>query len=382
MASNEEGLSGSEGMKSDYGSKGAHIKFKCCVKKTSSTFFCINCEEVYHGGCAKRKNIKFIGKSRVMCCEVAPKDVIDGNVNKENCLFSKYENDKLTQHISLLNRLLNEMSDKNIILKENNNLLNEKNEFLIQKITNLESKLVTSKSPPLSNVAEMEQDNRSSNSCRLGENNRTVGAKAGGTNRFSKLTDRKRLGRVNLTPNKEHQLNINKNIINRTNIKTPKSTSHENLNIVENPIINAITAKDNSLPLPLAEDEGNCQEASKRKPRYPKIERPLPVRGGIEDDFQLIAAKKTSFLFLSGLSPNTTVEQVENYIKNKLDVSCKCDKMKTRKDYYRSSFKLEVPVESKVILMSPDIWGKGIVINHFLHLRRRPVYMERREVTS
>lgn len=196
---------------------------------------------------------------------------------------------------------------------------------------------------------------------------------AGSSNNPSKSTDRKQP--ANLTPNEERQ--PDPNINNSTTINKFGSEFKELKNLAGKQIMNRNTDREHNLQEPPDKDESNWQDVRKRK--YPKIGRPLPVRGGMEDDFQLSVAKKTSFLFLSGLAQDTTNEQIINYIKNKLDIDCKCDKMKTRKDYHKSSFKLEVPVEGKVKIMSPDIWGKGVVINHFLHLRRRPLYTERQE---
>lgn len=50
---------------------------------------------------------------------------------------------------------------------------------------------------------------------------------------------------------------------------------------------------------------------------------------------------------------------------------CKCEKMDTKRKNV-NSFKVEVPVKDKESIMQPEVWGKNITINHFLHLRRRP----------
>lgn len=63
-----------------------------------------------------------------MCCNTAMADGIraDSGVNKEEYLKLKLNNDQLLKEVALLNRLINEMSDKNNILKENNRLLLER----------------------------------------------------------------------------------------------------------------------------------------------------------------------------------------------------------------------------------------------------------------
>lgn len=80
---------------------------------------------------------------------------------------------------------------------------------------------------------------------------------------------------------------------------------------------------------------------------------------------------KTSCLFLTGLNPDITPEQVKEYVDQAVRVNSLCEKMNTRKSKYTSSFKVRVPTEVRDALMKEEMWGEGVTINHFLNLRER-----------
>lgn len=70
------------------------------------------------------------------------------------------------------------------------------------------------------------------------------------------------------------------------------------------------------------------------------------------------------------MKPKTKPEEMKNYINETFNIDVTCEAMKTKKEIYKSFFKLYVPLESKETLMDSSKWGKGISINHFIHLRR------------
>nr|CAI5861196.1 unnamed protein product [Callosobruchus analis] len=114
------------------------------------------------------------------------------------------------------------------------------------------------------------------------------------------------------------------------------------------------------------------------KKKYPEQDRSKPVYGQ-NTDFKLTAAVRRSYLLVTGLDVKTTEEELEQYLQNTLEITCKASKMITRKDKFKSSFKLEIPTEARDAILSPNLWGKGIVVNHFLYLRRRPSFREDRK---
>ncbi|KAL3275866.1 hypothetical protein HHI36_020605 [Cryptolaemus montrouzieri] len=117
----------------------------------------------------------------------------------------------------------------------------------------------------------------------------------------------------------------------------------------------------------LQRERENWREVVKK--RNPKQTRPVPIKGAM-DKFSLTIAEQQSCLFLSGLDPDIEPEEVKEYIDTTFKISSKCEKMKTKKDRFKSSFKVYVPTDSKQQVLNENMWGKGIVINHFLHIRR------------
>lgn len=107
-----------------------------------------------------------------------------------------------------------------------------------------------------------------------------------------------------------------------------------------------------------------------------KIPRPAPIKGENNNFTGLKVAQQTSFLFLSGLHPSVNADQVLKFIKESTDITCSCVKMRTRSDNKKSSFKLEVPTDSRPKIFSSILWGPGVIINHFLHLQRLPHHRE------
>ena len=88
------------------------FKFKCCAKKCT-VMIRLNCHSVFHNSCSERSANKFkiIGNGKVMCCE------INNEVNKTSI---KSELQKAKLEIEYLKKLVEEMTNKNTILKENN----------------------------------------------------------------------------------------------------------------------------------------------------------------------------------------------------------------------------------------------------------------------
>nr|CAI5823724.1 unnamed protein product [Callosobruchus analis] len=98
--------------------------------------------------------------------------------------------------------------------------------------------------------------------------------------------------------------------------------------------------------------------------------RPKPIIGMAEST-QLSAVESQACFFISGFSPNTSVEDVQKYLQESKQMSCKCEKL-TTKSTLKSSFKLTVRKSLSTVILDPQTWPKGIIINFFLHLRRHP----------
>lgn len=86
---------------------------KCCPDTQNKVLLCIKCGAVYHKSCAKKKNLEYIEGAKVKCCGN------DGESEVTSDCPIILENQMLKKEVSLLNKLIKEMCDKNAILKEN-----------------------------------------------------------------------------------------------------------------------------------------------------------------------------------------------------------------------------------------------------------------------
>lgn len=65
-------------------------------------------------------------------------------------------------------------------------------------------------------------------------------------------------------------------------------------------------------------------------------------------------------LILSDSIPETKPKEVEEYFEEILNIETKYEKMKIRKNLYKSCFKLFVPYESRENVMNSEMWKKGL----------------------
>ncbi len=80
-----------------------------------------------------------------------------------------------------------------------------------------------------------------------------------------------------------------------------------------------------------------------------KPARPVYTRGGV---------------FVSRLSPNTTVNSLQDYVLNKSNIHVRCFELKSRHDSYKS-FRIIVSDEHKNKLLVPAIWPQHVVIRPY-----------------
>lgn len=98
--------------------------------------------------------------------------------------------------------------------------------------------------------------------------------------------------------------------------------------------------------------------------------RPIPIRGCKADSSGLSIAKQLCWLFVSGLSSDTTTENIVGYMNDNGKPHSICEKIKTKNEHLYSSFKLGVPLEEQESIMSATFWPMGVSVNKFLNLRR------------
>ena len=77
-----------------------------------------------------------------------------------------------------------------------------------------------------------------------------------------------------------------------------------------------------------------------------------------------------AFLYVSGLAPEVKEQEVIQYLENQGLKPVGCQKIKTKKEKYRSSFKLSIHHEDREKYLTPVVWPKNVMVNHFLNLQR------------
>ncbi|KAL3281433.1 hypothetical protein HHI36_004641 [Cryptolaemus montrouzieri] len=264
------------------------------------------------------------------------------------------------------------MSDKNIILRENNKLLAERITQLqnrpIEKIVetkpeksnqnkvdiplSLPSTLKPAYSSMVKNVTESGPSSRNTQTTTNNKQNLKIELKSN-----QKLTPTKTIA------NQE----VKKIQGNQQHNQTTSKQKRETTLLYNEDEISESKEEQQSPKVKIQQERENWREVVKK--RNPKQTRPVPIKGAM-DKFSLTIAEQQSCLFLSGLDPDIEPEEVKEYIDTTFKMSSKCEKMKTKKDRFKSSFKVYVPTDSKQQVLNENMWGKGIVINHFLHIRR------------
>ena len=97
-----------------------------------------------------------------------------------------------------------------------------------------------------------------------------------------------------------------------------------------------------------------------------------PVIGKKNDSALSVIKGKRSCLFISRLSPTSTPEDIESFIRSSFNVSqLRSEKLKTRHDGY-SSFRVDMFVTDSTDVLSPDNWPDGVLIRKFFSARQSP----------
>lgn len=98
--------------------------------------------------------------------------------------------------------------------------------------------------------------------------------------------------------------------------------------------------------------------------------RPKPLKGAKQEACSLKTARRMALLFITGLAPETTAENVSSFLKScDLGDNCRCEKIRTRRERYCSSFKLAIPIEERAKYFCTELWPEGVTVNHFMNLQ-------------
>ena len=128
------------------------------------------------------------------------------------------------------------------------------------------------------------------------------------------------------------------------------------------------------------QSQDNAWTEVKRKDKH-KRTRPDPIQGSKSlnepSPIDLKVAEKQSWLFVTGLSPDITVQEINAYLQSQGIDKSTIEKLKTRKDLYKSSFKICVLRNLRDTVMNSEFWPQGVSVNHFLNLQRRSEYLSK-----
>lgn len=104
-------------------------------------------------------------------------------------------------------------------------------------------------------------------------------------------------------------------------------------------------------------------------------------RGTIDNEFGLAAAEQLTFVHVSGAHPNLSVENMRNYVQNKVPVSAKenvhVSSLHTSGPY--TSVKIGVPEEISNNLLTSEFWPNKMRVRPFqFHTFRKSKHTQRR----
>lgn len=286
-------------------------------------------------------------------------------------------------HISLLRKLLSEMEEKNNILKENCNLWKEKYDSANSKsvILNSSQHSKHSFSPPSpGNISNKKVIKKSKQTLDVAENTKNCENDLRILNPENPSSSNHEIASSSNAPASDIDVNNKSEAKKFQNQQQQKQTD---IGINESNIEQNEQSDPNIVPNNHWENQKRRGFRRKNDPQIKQgSSRPEPVRGTNENVNVLKVATRMAFLFLSGFAPDVKGEQVLEYLKsNKMGNNCDCNKIQTKRDKYRSAFRLAVPYSERENYLIPTLWPQGISVNHFLNIQRQTMARTYRQQT-
>lgn len=93
------------------------------------------------------------------------------------------------------------------------------------------------------------------------------------------------------------------------------------------------------------------------------------IKGSSKSVSKLNVVEKTSWIFISGLSPETTCANITGHLDDLIKADYKCEKLETKNMEHVASFKVRIPAKYKMDIMKEDQWPEGIILNNFFQKR-------------
>lgn len=187
----------------------------------------------------------------------------------------------------------------------------------------------------------------------------------------------------NKNQNKKPIIKLSTDLTDNPTLQKKKNSSSTQLNINDLPPVEEAESNEKKDDIEMKQKSKNWELQKKRGWSSKKL-RPPPIQGKKDGNSSLKVAPKLengySWLFASGLSADSVVKDVEDYLLNNGVSTFICEKLQTKKKCV-SSFKVGVPKVSEQSVMSPDFWPIGVYVNKFLNLKKL-VPQDRDKVSS
>lgn len=117
------------------------------------------------------------------------------------------------------------------------------------------------------------------------------------------------------------------------------------------------------------EYEWRQQQQKQRNKRILNKNKSLIGQKNINDG-KLVIAPKKAFLHVSRFSPETTIDDITNYLQGDFP-EVKCGKLSSKYPYHYSSFKIMIDLVNLEKAKDPSIWPRGIYVSRFFQKRQR-----------
>lgn len=372
---------------------------KSCLKATRSEINCVICNAVFHGSCAVRlTGTKVVGYNELHCneCVRRREDGHDAKAgNERQCYEQVVQSNQVLNEVIL--KLMADRDNLSAEIQEVKGALKEFKLFLTtqqsaisrQNCQSCSTKKTTDKEGLSMDVTKTSTSNLDYSKTKM-PSDKAKSAAAMSTSLTEPMTCVAYSQRQQKA-NQRKQKGIGKHVL--PIVENSESQSQERtVNVPIDPravyaAIHEETARMKAreiINLGNAERVQEREDASvvnewktlRRRNAMPpaRTRRPSPIRGRMESSLtSLTVAPRKIWLFVSGFSPSTTGADLKQHIEKHAEVTdCVCEKLKTRKDDQKSSFKLEIKREDRDKVMVGSLWPTGTMVNHFRNLRRNP----------
>lgn len=317
----------------------ASKSFKCCKTKSSSVRVCIKCGELFHISCGERFKLKIIDKTRVICCSS------DDNDGESNIITELMNNFLVKELFHAKDQIINEMKEKNEVMKQ---FISTLNNFNIMKIPEKSVSLDSLQLPLSADIKpaadKVATKNREHDKCMtlISDNKKNVNKQTDKGDQIGKQA-------LNVAIHKAKQANFMDEIIHLVDNKQSPSNDEDGFQLVRNKKARKYNTRQKHRPI-IGTFEGSSSSEESTNINVLKV------------------VPKRTFIHVSRLDPNTTCENLLNFVK----LTCPqatCEALTSRMPTVYSSFKVSVTVDQLNTVMDPSFWPKGILVNKFFQKR-------------